>query len=364
MLATIWLYVGFVLGLLLIVKGGDWFVDAASWVARVMRIPAFVVGATVVSLATTLPEVLVSTLAAAQGKTDLAIGNAVGSVIANTALIMAFSLVFLPVLMKRKQVWPKIALLLSAVVLLLILPRNGGLGVTASIPLFVIFALFILENLLAARPKATRIGNDAANGHVSAPSNAAEGQTPGQRKAAEGAARDTAAPPPGSEKDAEKPPRDAKTVALNIAKFVVGALCLFFGSRLLVDHGSEIARIVGIPERIIGLTFVAVGTSLPELVTTVTSLIKRQSALGVGNILGANIIDLTLILPLSAVVAGGTLEVSTTSLTVDLPVCLGVCVLMLVPTLFTQKFARWQGIACLLAYVGYVAYMFLSALPA
>ena len=158
--------------------------------------------------------------------------------------------------------------------------------------------------------------------------------------------------------DVKKAATDKKTVIKNIALFIVGAAGIVIGSRLLVDNGTVIATdILGIPERVVSLTMVAIGTSLPELVTTITAIAKKQSALSVGNIVGANIIDMVLILPLCSFVMGGSLPVAWSTLWVDLPVSFAVAVICLVPALIKGKLMRWQGIAALTVYAGYVVYL-------
>ena len=145
-----------------------------------------------------------------------------------------------------------------------------------------------------------------------------------------------------------------KEVTTNLIKFVLGAVGIVVGADLLVDNGSELARIVGISERIIGVTIVAVGTSLPELVTTITAVAKKQSSLSVGNILGANILDLSLIMPLCAVVSGKPLPISQASAMADLPACLLVGIIAVVPAMISSKFSRWQGILLMAVYLAYV----------
>ena len=119
----------------------------------------------------------------------------------------------------------------------------------------------------------------------------------------------------------------------------------------------QAARLLGVPESIIAVTMVAIGTSLPELVTTITAIVKRQSSLSIGNIVGANIIDLTVILPLCGVVSGGSLPVAAQSVTLDLPVCLAVCLFAVLPPLLSQKLARWQGAAMLGLYLAYLVFL-------
>ena len=303
----------FAVGIVFVVKGGDFFVDAATWIAEVSGIPKLIIGATVVSLATTLPEMLVSIMAATQGKVDMSIGNAIGSVTANIGLIMAISLIFMPSVIKRSDYLMKSILMLVAAAIIVLCGFTGKVSVVFCVVLLVICAVFFWENIRAAKHAMT--SNDE----------------------------------PKDESLTER-----KTIITNIIKFIVGTIGIVWGADLLVDNGSELARIIGISERIIGVTLVAVGTSLPELITTITAIAKKQSALSVGNILGANIIDLTLIMPLSSVISGKALPVAATSARIDLPACLLVGLIALVPALIASRFRRWQGGVLLAVYVAYL----------
>ena len=302
-----------IVGLVLIIKGGDFFVDAASWIAEVSGIPKIIIGATIVSVATTLPEMLVSVMAAVKGQVDISIGNAVGSVTANQGLIMAISIMCIPAVIKRSEYIFKSVFMISATVIIFIFGMRGTIQREISFFLLAIFAAFLIENVMSAKKAA---GADS----------------------------------PGS----DIVPKDKKTVIINIIKFVAGAAGIIFGADLLVDNGSELARIIGISERIIGVTLVAVGTSLPELITTITAISKKQSALSVGNILGANIIDLTLIMPLASVISGKSLPVSAISAHIDIPACLIIGMLTVVPALILSQFKRWQGILLLCVYIAYI----------
>lgn len=313
----------FILSIVLIVKGGDFFVDAATWIAEVSGIPKLIVGATVVSLATTLPELLVSVFAAAEGKVDMAIGNAVGSVTANTGLIMGIALCFMPSVIKRKDYLLKSILMLSASVIIIIAGQMGGLGVLLSVLLVVIFVIAMYDNIKAAKQS--------------------------MRPAAVAVSESTEL-----HSDAEAVPRDGKTIAINVIKFIVGAAAMAGGSQLLVNTGSSLATYIGISERVISITLVAIGTSLPELITTVTAIAKKQPSLSAGNIIGANIIDLTLILPLCSLISGKALPITHQIATVDLPACLIVGCIALIPSLITQKFHRAQGILLLVTYAAYL----------
>ena len=308
----------FILGVLLIVKGGDLFVDASTWIAVKSGIPKFIIGATIVSLATTLPELLTSAIATMDGKAGIAVGNAVGSVTANLGLIMGISVVCLPSVIKRSQIAFKGILMVMACIVLYLLSAGGILRMGPSVVLMVLFAAFIAENLYTAK-KSMQIDGDS------------EGVL------------------------------DSRNVVLmNVAKFIGGAVGIVVGAQLLVNNGSELARIIGVPESIIGATLIAVGTSLPELVTTLTAIAKKQASLSIGNILGANIIDLTLILPICSVLAGGELEISLQASTLDLPFCLVCCFLAVVPPLFAQKFFRLQGVSMLAVYSVYIAILCLG----
>ena len=302
----------FMLGLVCIIKGGDWFVDAAGWIAEVSGIPRFIVGATIVSLATTLPELFVSSIAASKGQADMAIGNAIGSVTANTGLIMALSMVFLPMAFKRRDYLFKSVLLMGTVALLWLLCSDGTLPLARGLILFVIFGVFIWENVRAAK-------KSSENETVSKP---------------------------------EKPTRD--TVLRHILLFILGAAGIVIGSNLLVDNGTLLAGRLGIPESVIALTAVSIGTSLPELVTAITSIIKKEASLSVGNVIGANLIDTALILPVCSVISGGTLNVAASTIRVDMPVCLAVTMTALIPALISQRFRRWQGVALLAIYAAYL----------
>ncbi len=304
----------FLAGIILIVKGGDWFVDAASWIAEVSGIPKLIVGATIVSLATTLPELLVSAMAASQGKVDMAVGNAVGSVTANLGLIMAVSIICMPVKIRRADYLLKSILMLTAAGLLIWGGRQGEIGLALSLPLAAVFGVFTYENLRGAT-RAMRCGGDLG--------------------------------------PIREPPR-RRAVFFQCLKFSCGAAAVVLGADLLVDSASALARLAGVSERVIGVTIVAIGTSLPELVTTVTAIVKKQSALSVGNILGANILDLTMILPLSALIAGRPLPVPAASAAIDLPACLLVGIIAVIPAMATARFRRWQGAALLAVYGGYV----------
>ena len=314
----LWIVLLFAAGLVCIIKGGDLFVDAASWIAEASGIPKFIIGATIVSFATTLPEMLVSVFAALEGNADIAVGNAVGSVTANTGLIMCLSLVCMTCLMERRQFGVKACLLLAAILSLFGFTRDGRLSVAEGLLVLVIFAGFLAESLISARREQ------------------------------------------GTElkEDEERPAVSGKTVAGNIVKFVLGAAGIVLGAQLLIDNGSAIASLLGVPDAIIAATMIAIGTSLPELVTTLTAIRKKESSLSVGNIIGANIMDLTLILPLCSLILGKPLPIQSQGMLLDIPACLIICAAVLVPALWKGKFQRWMGFLAGGLYIVYLTVMF------
>lgn len=299
----------FVVGLVLIIKGGDWFVDSAVFIANLTGIPKFIIGATIVSVATTLPELTVSVTGVIDGELDLAVGNAVGSVTANIGLIMGISLVCMPAVIKRSQFWLKGVLMSAAALLLWILCKDGTLHMLPSFALFVLLAVYVWDNIRDAK---NDVGSD------------------------------------------EQELVDKKELPQQLVMFVVGVAAIVVGSKLLIEYGSEIALLLGVPSAIIGVTMVAIGTSLPELITTLTAIRKRESSMSIGNIIGANIIDLAMILPICSVVSDGKLTIAEQSYALDMPMCFAMTVIAVLPSLIKGKLYRWQGILMLALYAVYV----------
>ena len=305
----------FIVGLFLTIKGGDWFVDSASWFAEATGIPKFVVGATIVSFATTLPEMLVSVRAAMNGSAQLAIGNAVGSVTANTTLLMGVSLVAMAGVINRKEFSLKGSLLIAAIVGLTVLSLSEALPVWSAYVLWAIFIVFMISNLIEGK---------------------------------KGAAAD------------KSETLEKKEIPTKVIFFILGITSIVLGAEFLVSSGKTIATGIGISETIIGFTVIALGTSLPELVTTLTAIRKKENSLSVGNIIGANIIDTTLILPLCAVINGQALPVDRINLVFDFPVCIAACAVVVVPTIIQGRFKKWQGYALLAIYAVYMLLLVLN----
>ena len=303
----------FILGLILVIKGGGWFVEAASWIAEATGIPKMIVGATIVSLATTAPEQLVSIIAVLEGSNDLGIGNAVGSVSCNLGLGLAVVMIFTPIVIHKKEFLEKGILMFIGACILWFMVRDTKLMPAEAIILLAVLVVFIAVNVKSI--------------HI-------------QAKSAK-----------------KREPIRKKVLSINILKFVIGATCIVIGARLMVDNGTIIAQMLGVPEAIIGLTLVAVGTSLPEIVTAITSLLKKESTMSVGNIIGANIIDLTMILPVCSFLSDGGLAVNQSTIAIDIPIAILLIVITVAPTVLAGKFSRWQGVTIFGIYIGYVITM-------
>ena len=321
----------FVLGLVLLIKGGDWFVDGATGIAERFHIPEILIGATVVSIGTTLPEVMVSATGAAKGIGAMAYGNAIGSVICNTSLIAALTIAVKPAPVDKKPLRLPVAFFFAAAAL------YSGAAYFAgefSRPVgFVLLAMFVAYMAINIR-------------------NAFKG--PDQEK-------EKASAEPSKEGEAKKEMPLWKELLL----LVIGAALIAFGANLLVDNGTIIAKGLGVPDSVVALTFVALGTSLPELVTAITSLAKGHGALSLGNVIGANLFNLVLVSGVSvaispfAVPAEKTIAGINSSLIVDMPVMWIVMLLLTVPALIRGKLSRAQGILLLVIYFAFTIGQFL-----
>ena len=313
----------FCVGLVCLIKGGDWFVDGATGVARRFGLPELLIGATVVSIGTTLPEVMVSTTSALGGHGEIAYGNAIGSVICNTALIAALTVAIRPGRVDRAALKAPVAFFFAAAALYAGVAYTAGYFSRAVG--FALLALFVLYMAVTVRQM------------TGSPNAAAKEMGEGGK---------------------ERP------LWQELALLVVGAALIAVGARLLVDNGSLIARALGVPESVIALTFVALGTSLPELVTAITSLAKGHSALSLGNVIGANLFNLVLVSGASVALSpfsipqGSTIAGYNASLVMDFPVLFAVMLLLTVPALACGKLARWQGVMLLAIYAAFCAVQF------
>lgn len=310
----------FIVGLLFLIKGGDWFVDGASALARRFHLPELLIGATVVSIGTTLPEVMVSTMSALSGHGEIAYGNAIGSVICNAALIAAITIAVRPGKVDPKTLKMPVLFFFAAAAIYCV--AAYGFGKFTRPMGFIMLAMFVAYI--------------AANIH--------------QMKNA-----------PAEEHEEEE---ETMPLPRMLMLLVLGAVLIAMGANLLVDNGTLIAQALGVPESVIALTFVALGTSLPELVTAITSLIKGHNDLSLGNVVGANVFNLVLVSGVSVALAPFTVPQSATifgmnsSLVLEIPVMIAVMVLLTAPALVKGKLSRVQGVALLVIYAVFCGIQF------
>lgn len=331
----------FIVGLVLLIKGGDWFVDGATGIAERFHVPELLIGATVVSIGTTLPEVMVSANSALSGHGEIAYGNALGSIICNTALIAALTVAVKPAGVDKKTLKIPVAFFFGAMAI-----YGFGAYVRGSferplgIALLCVCAAYLFILVRQALGQMKTVGNGSDNTNIE------ENDPDGK-----------------DDKNKEKP------MWKDILLLVVGAAFIAEGADLLVDNGTLIAAALGVPESVIALTFVALGTSLPELVTAITSLAKGHGALSLGNICGANIFNLVLVSGLSVTLSpfglpsGKTVNVfgniANASLVVDLPLSAAVMAVLTIPALISGQLKRWQGIVLLVTYAGFCVFQFM-----
>ena len=318
----------FLVGFGLLIKGGDWFVDGSVGIARRFHLPELLIGATVVSIGTTLPEVMVSSQAALQGNAGISYGNAIGSIICNTSLIAAITIAVSP-----GKVQPKSFALPTAFFFAAALSYAAVAWTAGRFPRWLgllYLAVFVIYMVVSTM----------------------------QMK------KNPAVAESGGEEAAEEKER---TLAQELLFLVIGAAAIALGARFLVNNGTIIASALGVPDSVIGLTMIALGTSLPELITAITSLVKGHSSLSLGNIIGANLFNIILVsgmaitispfaVPSEKTILGGV----NSSLVIDLPVMLGVMAIMCLPALKKGELKRWQGITLLCIYAAFTVYQFVS----
>lgn len=397
----------FGIGLFLLIKGGDWFVDGSTGVARKFHIPEILIGATVVSIGTTLPEVMVSATAAAQGSGATAYGNAVGSIICNTALIAALTVAIRPSGADKKSLRFPVLFFFGAAAVYAVAAYFFGefycwVGIILLLGFLAYMTVQVVQAFKSMKPKADAEAIiDALDDEVEEENQGSHGDFLGfilvgvllvAAQVFDIVVRLINQDPLGVLPESPGFGDMMNTFYVvgivgavllviglvklitkntlgilnsNIIYMIFGALVIAVGATLLVDNGTVIATELGVPESVIALTFVALGTSLPELVTAITALMKGHSSLSLGNIIGANIFNLVLVsgaavtinpfkLPAEKVING-----MNASLLIDLPLVFVAMGILTIPTLIKGKLSRWQGIALLVLYATFCAVQFI-----
>lgn len=318
-------------GLVLLVAGGELLVRGAAALAALAGIAPLVIGLTVVAFGTSAPELAVSLQAGLSGNPDIAVGNVVGSNIFNVLFILGACALIAPLLVSGQVVRREVPIMVGVSLLLGLLVLDGRIGFFDGLLLTAGIIGYVTWSVVDSR---RAVASDAA----AVAENGSAPQSPGN-------------------------------LALQLAYIAGGLALLVLGARWLVDSAVSIASNLGVSNVVIGLTIVAAGTSLPEVVTSIVATLRRERDIAIGNVIGSNIFNILGILGIAALLTPGGLAVAPSVITFDLPVMLAVAVACL-PIFFTGKsIARWEGLLFLAYYAVYSAYLVLAvtehdALPA
>ena len=319
------LYFLLVLGFVLLIKGADWLVDGATAIASRMGISDLIVGLTIVSMGTSLPELIISVIASLNGSSDLAIGNVLGSNIANILLILGITAIICELPVQRNTILSELPFSLAAALLVGFL-ANSALGSSPETALSIsrmdgllilfFFFLFMVYIFLLAREDQQKKSAAPAGGAAAVP------------------------------------------LQKSLFRIAAGVISLFLGGKWVVDGATHLAGLFGMSETFIGLTVVALGTSLPELVTSVLAALKKNTDIAVGNAIGSNIFNLLWILGISAVIRPLPFNVASN---VDILAVVASTCLIFLALIIGRRFEikRSEGVVFLLAYVAYLTYVVL-----
>lgn len=307
-------------GFVMLIKGADWFVDGASGIATKLGIPQLVIGLTIVAMGTSAPEAAVSISAAFKGSADITIGNIVGSNIMNILIILGLSAVITPLKVAKSTIRYEIPFMIGITVLLTVLGMSGAITFMNGVILWGLFIVyFIYLFVLTKKQNADKSPEQAlqyaeAHGH-------------------------------GDKEKLEK-----LSVPKALILVVIGVVLIVAGSNIAVDAASELARVFGLSERIIGLTIVALGTSLPELVTSVLAARKGNADIAIGNIVGSNIFNILFVVGTSALIIPIPFA---SAFVTDFIVATAAAVLLWLFCFKNKRLGRFSGAVMLAAYVAY-----------
>lgn len=310
----------FIIGFVLLIKGADWLVGGASSIAKRFNISDFVIGLTIVSMGTSMPELIVNIMASFSGSSELALGNIIGSNISNLFLILGFSAIIYPLSIHRNVVKIEIPYSILVVVLLGFL-ANANFFVDSKDPIITRFdGMVLLIFFLLFIVYVIRTSKESSAPFI------------------------------------ETPDETDMKIPKAILFIIIGCLGLFLGGKWVVDGAEKIAIAFGMSESLIGLTVVAIGTSLPELVTSAVAAYKRKTDIAVANVLGSNIFNVLWVLGLSSVISPLQYD---TVLNMDLLILIGGTILLMSSVAVGKKnaMARYEGVLFLICYVLYIYYL-------
>ena len=311
----------FFVGFFLITKGADIFIDCTVKIGRKTGISELILGATIVSFATTLPELTVSVFASIDNYTTMSLGNAVGSIICNTGLILGLVVIISPFKVDKNMFSSKSIILLISVLTLMVLGANGSISRGDGFILIVLLIVFMYSNIKSVS------GKNRINSPNNMQSNSCDNI------------------------------KSSKHENLKVGVlFVLGLIMMVVGSKLLVDNGVKIANSIGVPQGIISLTVIALGTSLPELVSSLTAIKKQHHGISVGNILGANILNIVSVISISSLI--NDLPILSQNMRIDFEFMTIILLILILPTIKSGKLYRVQGLLLLSSYIIYITTLY------
>lgn len=303
-----WVFVVFILALILILKGGDLLVEASIWLAKKAKIPSVVVGATVVAIATTFPEMSVSVMSGISGQETLAINTAIGSMMSNFALVLGLSFCCFPSRIEKAGIVKRFVYFLFSIFILFALGVDQKLGLFDAIILLIVFVGFIVLNLSMAK----------------------------------------------KEKEPEFNLENLPSWWKTIVQFFVSALAIGYGANVLVSNVENLSKVLNVNEGLIGTFIIAVGTNIPEFVTTLTSIRLKDSGIGIGNIFGSSIIDATLLISATMFSSKNSFVVLPRGLLLlTIPMLILITSIIVFPILKKEKSGRIQGLILVVLFVLY-----------
>ena len=316
-------YIIFILALVIIIKSSDIFLDNSIILSKILKIPEVVIGATVVSIGTTLPEIMVSSTSAILGHSDISYGNAIGSIICNTSLICSISLLYKSVKVNAKELrFPTIFFSLATIILCINVYIFKYFHRLTGIMLVIMAAIYFY---LSSKYSKTEDVEELCQSNDN---------------------------------------KEEKSIPKILLYLFISSIFIGISARLMTDNSIIIARNLGMSEADIGLTIVAFGTSLPELMTAIQSIIKGHSNLSLGNILGANLINLLLVIGISSFISpyklpiNGTVMNINASMLIDIPLLIIVMTILLLPIFINKKTSRWQGAVLICIYFVYIFFLY------
>lgn len=304
-----------ILGFVFLAKGADFFVDGASSIAKRFKIPQLVIGLTIVAMGTSMPEAAVSIKAAISGNADISIGNVVGSNILNILIILGISSVIFPLMVKKSTLRVDIPIVIGATTVLFLLGLSGKVFWWGGLIMLLGFGIYLTYLFI------------------------------------------------GAKKNNEDDETEIKDMPIwkSVIFVILGIALIIFGSEFAVETATNLAKMAGWSDAFIGLTIVALGTSLPELFTSVMAAIKKNPDIAIGNVVGSNIFNILFILGITSLIIPINFA---PSFLIDTAISLGCAVLLLVLSLKGGKLKRWGGAIMLISYGGYFAYLYLTQIQA